>query len=68
MCYRNNKAQFTQNKERLGKVLGPSKGVENDMCQCMLEANGEVIPRSTARALEIAEKNYLKEPERKVMF
>ena len=49
--YRNNAAQFTHNKERPGKVLEPSKGFGNEMCQWMLEANGEIMPRSTVRPL-----------------
>ena len=66
--YRNNKAQFPHNKERLGKVLGPSKGVGNEMCQWILEANGEVIPRSTVRPLTIAEKHDPKESMKNLYF
>ena len=49
--FRSNKSQFPRNKERLGKVLGNSKGFGNEMCQWTLEESGQVAPCSAVLSL-----------------
>ena len=48
-------AAFPQQKEVLGRVLGPARGEGNEMCQWVLKANGKVVPRHTVRPLQTAE-------------
>ena len=44
-CYfRENKAQFPFNREILGRILGTAKGEGNEMAQCVLKENGNVVP------------------------
>ena len=40
---------FPFNKEALGRVLGPARGAGNEMCQWILKANGNVLPRTTTK-------------------
>ena len=55
-CYfREQKAKFPFNKEILGRNLGPAKGAGNEMCQWILKANGQVVPRRTVRPLRTDE-------------
>ena len=35
----------------MGRVLGPAKGADNEMCQWILKANGQVVPRCTVRPI-----------------
>ena len=53
--YRDNTERFPFNREVLGRVLGPSSGVGNEMAQWVLKANGEVISRRTLRPLQVDE-------------
>ena len=53
--YREQKEQFPYNREVLGRVLGPALGEGNEMCQWVLKANGNVIPRRTLRPLRVDE-------------
>jgi len=46
---------FPENREKLGKVLGPSMNDRNKMAQHVLTSKGTVIPRSTLRKLTDAE-------------
>ena len=64
MCYRDSSKNFLEHKERLGKALGPSKGVGNEMCQCALQPSGKVIPRRTVRTLNLAKSNSKIETEK----
>ena len=49
-CYfRDHTAAFPNNKEVLGRVLGPARGVGNEMAQWILKANGRVVPRRSLR-------------------
>jgi hypothetical protein len=51
-CYfRQNTAGFPHNKEVLGRCLGPTKNDGNEMCQWILQMNGEVVPRRSLRRL-----------------
>ena len=49
-CYfRDQTAAFPNNKEVLGRVLGPARGPGNEMAQWILKANGRVVPRRSLR-------------------
>ena len=55
-CYewvylRQKNAVFTFQKEELGICLGPTKNDGNNMCQCVLQQNGQVVLRRTLRRL-----------------
>ena len=55
-CYfRDHKAPFPRNQEVLGCVLGPARGEGNELSQWVLKSNGNVVPRWTVRALQLAE-------------
>ena len=52
-CYfRDQTAAFPNNKEVLGRVLGPARGAGNEMAQWILKANGRVVPRRSLRPLK----------------
>ena len=53
--YREHNEQFPFNREVLGRVLGPALGEGNEMCQWVLRANGNVVPRRTLRPLRVDE-------------
>ena len=48
-------ATFPNNREVLGRVLGPARGEGNKMAQWVLKANGRVVPCRSLRPLNIAE-------------
>ena len=51
-CYfRDQKADYPNSKEVLGRVLGPARGNGNEMAQWVLKSNGQVVPRRSARPL-----------------
>ena len=55
-CYfHDHKAPFPHNQEVLGHVLGPARGEGNELSQWVLKSNGNVVPRRTVRALQLAE-------------
>ena len=55
-CYfRDQTAAFPNNKEVLGRVLGPARGAGNEMAQWILKANGRVVPRRPLRPLKVDE-------------
>ena len=55
-CYfRDHTAAFPNNKEVLGRVLGPARGAGNEMAQWILKANRRVVPRRSLRPLKIDE-------------
>ena len=55
-CYfRDHTAAFPNNKEVLGRVLGPARGDGNEMAQWILKANGRVVPRRSLRPLKVDE-------------
>ena len=43
--------QFPEQKEKLGRVLGPMKNDGNEMCQAILRYYGSIVPRRTVRRL-----------------
>ena len=53
--YREGSATFPDNKEVLGRVLGPARGEGNEVCQWVLKASGHVVPRRLLRPLQVAE-------------
>ena len=55
-CYfRDHTAAFPNNKEVLGRVLGPARGAGNEMSQWILKVNGRVVPRRSLRPLKVDE-------------
>jgi hypothetical protein len=42
---------FPENKEQLGRVLGPMQNEGNEMAQAILTAKGTIVPRRTVRRL-----------------
>ena len=68
-CYfREQQAVFPHNKEVLGRVLGPARGVGNAMCQWVLKSNGNVVPRRSLRPLTTAEIHSPTEIKRREVF
>ena len=68
-CYfREQQASFPHNKEVLGRVLGPARGVGNAMCQWVLKSNGNVVPRRSLRPLTTAEIHSPTEIKRREVF
>jgi hypothetical protein len=53
--YREHTAAFPKQREVLGRVLGPTRGEGDEMCQWILKANGKVVPRRSVRPLQTAE-------------
>jgi len=53
--YREKTASFPNQREILGRVLGPARGEGNEMAQWVLKANGKVVPRRSCRPLTTAE-------------
>jgi hypothetical protein len=55
-CYfREHTAAFPNQQEVLGRVLGPARGEDNEMCQWVLKGNGTVVPRRSVRPLNPSE-------------
>ena len=57
-------AQFPYQKAKLGRCLGPTKHVGNEMCQWVLTQKGTVVPRRTLRRLTPHELSVTNETER----
>ena len=66
--YRDHTEKFPFNKEVLGRILGPAKGEGNEMAQWVLKANGNVVPRHTARPLTVAETHSTMELKKRGTF
>ncbi len=49
--FRQHTAKFTYQTEVLGHCLGPTKDEGNKMAQCVLQQNGQIIPRRTLRRM-----------------
>jgi hypothetical protein len=43
--FRQDTAQFPYLGEQLGRCLGPTKNEGNEMCQWVLQQNGQIVPR-----------------------
>ena len=66
--YREQTAAFPNQKEVLGRVLGPAKGEGNEMCQWVLKPNGRVVPRRSLRPLQDAEIHSPTEVSKRKLF
>ena len=53
--FRHKTADFPFQKEELGRCLGPTKNDGNEMCQWVLQKNGQVFPRQTPITLRSEE-------------
>ena len=63
-CYfRQHTAGFPQMQEELGRCLGPAKNEGNEMCQWVLQRNGEIVPRRSLRRLRAEEISVTNESE-----
>jgi len=68
-CYfRDQQAAFPNDKEVLGRILGPAKGEGNEMSQWILKSNGRVVPRRTHRPLTVPELHSGHEQEKRTLF
>ena len=68
-CYfREQKERFPFNREILGRVLGPALGQGNEMCQWLLKANGNVVPRRSLRPLRVDELHSKMEQKKRDTF
>ena len=59
---------FPNQKELLGRVLGPSKNEGNEMVQNILNVHGNVIPRCSVRRLTQTEENTEVEKSKRAEF
>ena len=59
---------FPENKEKLGRLLGPCKNEGNAMSQSVLVASGTVITRRTVRSLRISEIHSETEKRKRKLF
>ena len=68
-CYfRDQTAAFPNNKEVLGRVLGPARGAGNDMPQWILKANGRVVPKRSLSPLTVDELHSPVELKKREVF
>ena len=68
-CYfRDQPAAFPNNKEVLGRVLGPARGAGNEMAQWILKVNGRVVPRRSLRPLKVDEIHSPVEVKKREVF
>ena len=68
-CYfRDQTAAFPNNKEVLGRVLGPARAAGNEMAHRILKANGRVVPRRSLRPLKVDELHCPVEIKRREVF
>ena len=68
-CYfRDQTAAFPNNKEVLGRVLGPARGAGNEIAQWILKANGRVVPRRSLRPLKVDELHSPVEIKKREVF
>jgi hypothetical protein len=65
-CYFYDKSSgFPEQREVLGRVLGPAENAGNEMALWILKANGEVVSRQTVRKISQGEWNSKVEEERR---
>jgi len=53
--YYRDQGSFPENKEKLGRVLGPILNEGNEMAQAILTSKGTIVPRRTIRSLRTEE-------------
>ena len=61
--FRQGKAPFPHAREELGRCLGPCKNEGNEMCQWILQRNGQIVPRRALRRLTTHELSASNEAE-----
>ena len=61
--FRQGKAKFPHLTEVLGRCLGPCKNEGNEMCQAILQQNGQIVPRRSLRRLTAHELSVTNEAE-----
>lgn len=66
--YRESTAKFPFPSECLGRILGPSQTVGNEMCQWILRVDGKVVPRHTCRPLTLEEELSNTESSKRAAF
>ena len=54
MCYRDH-SSFPENKNKLGRIIGPCKNESNDMSPSIVSSSSNAITRQTARYLRMSE-------------
>ena len=59
---------FPENKEKLGRILGPVRNEGNEMAQSVLTSKGTVITRRTMRRLKTAELHSESEKKKRAVF
>ena len=68
-CYFYDKSSsFPEQREVLGRVLGPAENAGNQMALWILKQNGEIVPRQTVRRLSAGELNSSVEEEKRKAF
>ena len=67
MYYRD-PGSFPENKEKLGRALGPTTNEGNQMSQAVLVATGKTVPRRTLRKLTKAEIHSEVEKRKRTIF
>ena len=58
-----NTASLPYQKEELGRCLGPTKNEGNEICQWIIQQNGQIVPRQTIRRLITEERSAINEVE-----
>ena len=66
--YYRDKGIFPENKEKLGRVLGPLKNEGNEMAQAVLTSKGTIIPRQTLCKLRLEEIHSESEKHKRELF
>ena len=66
--YYRDHGSFPENKQKLGRVLGPIQNEGNEMAQAVLTSKGTVIPRRTLRKLDISEIHSETEKRKRQLF
>ena len=68
-CYfQDQTGAFQNNKAVLDRVVGPARGAGNEMAQCILKANGRVVPRRSLRPLKVDELHSPVESKKREVF
>ena len=61
-------AKWPTDSQVLGRCLGPATGAGNEMCQWVLQANGEIVSRRTVRPLLPEELHQEVEQKKRDLF
>ena len=66
--YYRDHGSFPENKEKVGRVLGPIRNEGNEMAQAVVTHKATVVPRRTMRKLTISELNNESEKLKRVQI